>query len=164
MLDSWRGYNFSHKHRNATYSHEKGSSGYQMPSEDLNFLTRKIVYGTLRQQYLGVWLTYHYCSYGASFICIRTLLSSVKKTIYLLLEDYYTLKTMAEVSAVFFLLSGIPGRLSSPPPGKHYNPYFLSPSLSSLVSFLSSLLTIPLLFFEGSTYDYFNVYCELHWW
>ena len=31
---------------------------------------------------------------------------------------------MAEVSAVFFLLSGIPGRLSSPPPGKHYNPYF----------------------------------------
>ncbi|XP_027049062.1 uncharacterized protein LOC113676585 isoform X1 [Pocillopora damicornis] len=31
-------------------------------------------------------------------------------------EDYYTLKTMAEVSAVFFLHSGIPGRLSSPPP------------------------------------------------
>ena len=81
-----------------------------------------------------------------------------------MLEDYYTLKTMAEVSAVFFLHSGIPGRLSSPLPGKHYNPYFLSPSLSSLVSFLSSLLTTPLLFFEGSTYDYFNVNCELHWW
>ena len=80
-----------------------------------------------------------------------------------MLEDYYTLKTMAEVSAVFFLHSGIPGRLSSPPPGKHYNPYF-SYNHYLLVSLLSSLLTIPLLFFGGSTYDYCNVNCELHWW
>ena len=65
-----------------------------------------------------------------------------------MLEDYYTLKTMAEVSAVFFLLSGIPGRLSSPPPGKHYNPYFLSPLSPPL-----SLFSLPYSLFPFSSLE-----------
>lgn len=99
------GYKFSHKQRIATQSHGEGSSVYQMPSEDLNFLNKKTIYGALHQQYLGVWLTYHCGSYtsfyGPLFICIGALFFSVKKIIYLLFKDYYTLKTMAEVSIVF---------------------------------------------------------------
>ena len=53
-----------------------------------------------------MWLTYHCGSYtsfyGALFIYIGALFFSVKKIIYLLFKDYYTLKTIAEVSNVFF--------------------------------------------------------------
>ena len=82
----------------------------------------------------------------------------VERIIYLLLKDYYTFKTMAEVSLVFF------PAFTHPRPGKHYNTYFFSLLFLPLVSFLSSLLTLPTLFFGGSIYDYCNVNQVSHWW
>ena len=97
---------------------------------------------------------YHYGSYtsfyGALFIYIGALFSLVERIIYLLLKDYYTFKTMAEVSLVFF------PTFRHPRSGKHYNTYFFSLLFPPLVSFLSSLLTFPTLFFGGSIYDYCN--------
>ena len=58
--------------------------------------------------------------YGALFIYIGALFSLVERIIYLLLKDYYTFKTMAEVSLVFF------PAFRHPRPGKHYNTYFFS--------------------------------------
>ena len=105
---------------------------------------------------------YHYGSYtsfyGALFIYIGALFSLVERIIYLLLKDYYTFKTMAEVSLVFF------PAFTHPRPGKHYNTYFFSLLFPPLVSSLSSLLTLPTLFFGGSIYDYCNVNQVSHWW
>ena len=51
---------------------------------------------------------------------------------------------MAELSLVFFffLYLDIPGRSSSPPPGKHSNPYFLSNSLLSCSNSSCSLFLL----------------------